>query len=295
MAFQRARAVLAASIRPEKQLGHSLFSSASSSSPIASGWRLDGKTAIVTGGTKGIGRAIVEKLCDFGAAKIVTCSRNSEDLRTLAGEIGQDRITGIKADMSTFEGRKEFIQAASEALDGRLNILVNNVGSNIRKPTPEYSEDELKFVMATNWESCFHLTQITYPLLRSSDQASVIFISSVAGGPTALQSGTPYAATKAAMNQFTRNLACEWGRENIRVNSVAPWYINTLLAQQVLKDEGFRNRVLQVTPMGRVGEPKEVADLVTFLALPASSYITGQNIAVDGGYSVLGMYNYSEL
>lgn len=269
----------------------------STASRRASKWRLDGKTALVTGGTKGIGRAVVEELGGLGA-RVVTCSRdagNVKELEDTMTEAGFD-VKAFPADVSSFEGRQEFMSTVSKEMGGSLDILVNNVGTNIRKSTVDYTEEEFKTVMSTNWESAFHMTQLAHPLLQkgagNSESTSVVFVSSVAGGPTAMYSGSVYAATKAAMNQFARNLACEWGRDGIRVNAVAPWYTNTPLARQVLKDEEFRGKVLTRTPLGRVGEPEEVADLVAYLVMPASGYVTGQTVAVDGGYSVHGMYMY---
>lgn len=190
--------------------------------------------------------------------------------------------------------------------DGKLDIFVSNVGTNIRKPTVNYTMDEFHKVMSTNWESTFHLAQLLHPfLLRAARDrnsaacrpsppvtSSVVLVSSVAGGPTAMFSGSVYAATKAAINQFTRNLSCEWGRGNIRVNSVSPWYTKTPLVEPVLKDQAFVDRVVARTPMGRVAEASEVANTIAYLCMPASSYVTGQNIAVDGGYSAHGFFSY---
>lgn len=167
---------------------------------------------------------------------------------------------------------------------------VHNVGTNIRKPTIEYSDDEYQHVMSANLESAYKLSQKAYPLLKEAGSAKMVFISSVAGGPTAMKSGTLYAMTKAAMNQLTKNLCCEWGSDGIHVNAVSPWYILTPLAQQVLQDEEYKAKVLSRTPLKRVGQPHEVSGVVAFLCGPAGDYITGQNIAVDGGYSVMGFY-----
>ena len=118
--------------------------------------------------------------------------------------------------------------------------------------------------------------------------ASVVNMASVAG-LTHLCTGTPYAMSKAALIQMTRNLAVEWAGRGIRVNAVAPWYIDTPLARQVLDDPEYRRAVLDRTPMGRIGEPAEVAAAVAFLCMPAASYITGQCLNVDGGFSVNGL------
>ena len=159
---------------------------------------------------------------------------------------------------------------------------------SIRKASVDYSTGEVEFIWQTNFFSMFALTTACHGFLKRKRQpndessssasffsSSVINVGSVAG-VTCMKSGTPYSSTKAAMNQLTGNWACEWGLDGIRVNCVAPWYINTELAQQVLKDEAYKASVLERTPMGRVGEPREVAGLVAFLCLPISGYITGK-------------------
>ena len=150
---------------------------------------------------------------------------------------------GIVADVSTAEGREMLRHEVEAKFAGKLDVLVNNVGTNIRKKTMDYSAEDYEFVMKTNLQSLFELTKVCYPYLkRSSDDrvtSSVINIGSVAG-VTCMKTGTIYGMTKAAMGQLTGNLACEWGPDGIRVNCVAPWYINTPLAAQVLKNETYR-------------------------------------------------------
>ena len=157
-------------------------------------------------------------------------------------------------DVSTVEGREALRKEIENKFGGKLDVLVNNVGTNIRKSTAEYTEDDYEFVMKTNLQSVFELTKICYPYLKrpmerpwdkafSHDEphvtSSVVNIGSVAG-VTCIKTGTIYGMTKAAMNQLTGNLACEWGPDGIRVNCVTPWYINTPLAKQVLKNEAYK-------------------------------------------------------
>lgn len=141
-------------------------------------------------------------------------------------------VHGCVADVSDSASRSALVAACSAAFGGSLDVLVNNVGTNVRKATVDYSEEDYRKVMSTNLDSAFAMCQLCHPLLKAAGGASVIFNSSVAGGPTAMRSGAVYAMTKAAINQLTKNLSVEWAKDGIRVNTVAPWYTATPLAMQ---------------------------------------------------------------
>ena len=250
-------------------------------------WRLEGKKALVTGGTKGIGKAIAKELLGLGATVLVV-ARNEEELQSVVSTWKDQNLTaeGMIADMSKSVDREKVIAEIADNW-GVLDILVNNVGTNIRKKAVEYSEKEYDQLLDTNLKSAFRMSQLAYPLLKKSGNGRVINISSVSGLKH-LRTGVLYAMSKAAMIQFTKNLAEEWAPDNILVNCLAPWYIKTPLAEAVLQNPEYLKDVLDRTPLGRVGEPEEVAATAAFLCMPASSYITGQCLAVDGGFSIYG-------
>ncbi|WP_068839663.1 SDR family oxidoreductase [Pontibacter akesuensis] len=249
-------------------------------------WMLTGKKAVVTGGSKGIGAAIVKEFIDLGA-EVLAVARKQEDLQQLAAQY-PERLQTLSADVSKAEGRTALADWVKQEW-GPLDILINNAGTNIRKPTAEYASDEYDFIMQTNLRSAFELNRLLYPLLQQAEQANIVHVTSVAG-LVHVRTGSIYGMTKAALTQLTRNLAVEWAKDGIRVNAVAPWYISTPLAQTVLQNEEFYNNVISRTPMQQVGKPEDVAGAVAFFCLPAAAYITGQTVAVDGGFTINGFH-----
>jgi Tropinone reductase 1 len=250
-------------------------------------WSLTGQRALVTGGTKGIGEAIVQQFLDFGASVFIVARDNNllQQQLTTYRQQGHS-VFGVAADMSQPGAASQVMQAVHQEWD-RLDILVNNVGTNIRKPTIEYSPLEYDHVVTTNMRSVYELCQAAYPLLKTTGNGKIVMVSSVSA-LTHTSSGSLYGMTKAALLQLTRNLAVEWAADHIRVNAVAPWYIKTPLAAAVLNNPEKLAGILARTPMKRVGDPEEIASIVSFLSMSASSYVTGQTLSADGGLLAWG-------
>jgi Tropinone reductase 1 len=250
-------------------------------------WRLDGARAVVTGGTKGIGLAVTRELLDLGASVLVAARGEAGPDPDLDAAARDARLHFVQADVAMAAGCGRVRDSVASTW-GALDILVNNVGTNIRKPSLAFTDDEYRTVLDTNLTSAWELTRLLQPSLKASGRAAVVNIGSVAG-MRAVGSGAVYAMSKAALAHLTRYLACEWARDGIRVNMVAPWYTRTPLAGPVLGQPDVLAAIVDKTPMGRVAEPEEIAAMVAFLCLPAASYVTGQEIAVDGGFSVFGV------
>lgn len=224
-------------------------------------------------------------------AHVLTCSRHKQEVDDLVA-YSKDQgwsVEGVEADVTSANSRLELVDAVQNLWDGELDVLINNVGTNIRKPTKDYTDEEFFTLTSTNVHSAFSLTRDCYPLLKKSGDACVLFNSSVVGGPTVVRSMSIYAMTKASLNQLTKNLACEWAKDGIRVISIAPWYVETALTKKLLSDKAFFDEVISRTPMKRIGQPIEIAQTIAFLTSPAASYITGVTVPIDGGFSCAGL------
>ena len=252
----------------------------------ASRWRLDGQRALVTGASAGIGFAICRELLGLGA-QVLMVARDQDALETARGELEdefpgpEDAVLALSADVTDEEQRAEIIDWVSDL--GGLHLLVNNAGGNLTRPATDYGEDQWRSIFEINTFSAFELCRLSHPLLSKHAASSIVNVGSVSG-LTHVRTGAPYGMSKAALHQMTRNLAVEWAEDGIRVNAVAPWYIRTRRTSGKLANPDYLDDVLLRTPMGRIGEPEEVASAVAFLCLPAASYITGECIAVDGGF-----------
>ncbi|KAK7339693.1 hypothetical protein VNO77_20374 [Canavalia gladiata] len=251
-------------------------------------WSLQGMTALVTGATRGIGHAIVEELAEFGAA-VHICARNQQDINKCLEEWKSKgfNVTGSVCDVQNSEQRERLMEIVSSVFQGKLHILVNNAARITTKKIIDHTIEDVSNIMGTNFESTYHLCQLAHPLLKKSGYGSIVFVSSIVS-----LKGTPllsaYSASKGAMNQFTKNIAWEWAKDNIRANAVAPGPVMTSILKSIIdssEGDGVVDGIVSKTPVGRMGEVKEISALVAFLCLPVASYITGQIIAADGGYT----------
>lgn len=253
-------------------------------------WNLHHKRILITGGTKGIGLAAVKEMLQLGA-KVLFTARSQQEVRSLEQSLTESgfKAIGLVSDIADAANRQEvvsWIESHWEALD----VLVNNAGMNIRKPTMDFTPEEYRRVLEVNLIAPFELSRSLHPFLVKGEHSVIINVASVAGFLD-VQTGSPYGMSKAALIQQTKNLAAEWAKDGIRVNSLSPWFTETPLTEALLANETKIHDVLSRTPLKRVARAEEMAAVIAFLAMDVSSYITGQNLIADGGMSAMALLN----
>jgi 2-deoxy-D-gluconate 3-dehydrogenase len=247
---------------------------------------LAGRVAVVTGGNGGIGLGMALGLAAAGAS-VVVAARNADKSRQAVKELQAAGATAIALPVDvTDEGNVRDSVREVEERFGRLDILVNNAGTNIRKPAHQLSLAEWRLVIDTNLTSAYLMSHAAHPIMKRGGGGKIINIGSmmsIFGAPFA----PAYAASKGGIVQFTRSCAAAWAPDNIQVNAVLPGWIDTDLTRRAREQVGgLHDRILARTPAGRWGEPADMAGVAVFLSSPASDFVTGTAIPVDGGYSI---------
>ncbi|GAX89009.1 glucose 1-dehydrogenase [Effusibacillus lacus] len=246
---------------------------------------LSGKTALVTGGGRGLGRGIALALAEAGA-DVAVVSRSKEELENVCQEMSKFSVRTFyqNMDIRDTEEMKSFVAKVVEE-QGTVDILVNAAGVNIRRPFLEISESDWDFVMDVNLKSVFLTSQIVLPYMRKQQSGRIINIASLTS-EIGMKDIAAYCASKGGVSQITKAMAVEFAEEGILVNAIGPGYYKTKLTEPVFNDDAKRDWILSRIPMRRTGEANDLAGVAIFLASPASDYITGQTIYVDGGWLI---------
>jgi 2-deoxy-D-gluconate 3-dehydrogenase len=247
---------------------------------------LTGRVALVTGGNGGLGLAMAQGMAACGA-DIVLSGRNADKAKAALDSLTEygRKTVFIAADLGTPAACRKLVAEAAEAF-GRLDILVNNAGTSIRKMPETYTDEEWHHVLDTNLTSAFVCSQAAYAAMKAGGGGKMIntgSMMSLFGAPYA----TPYCASKGGLVQMTRALATAWAKDNIQVNAILPGWIDTDLTRGARRQvAGLHEKVEARTPAGRWGVPPDLSGIAAFLASPASDFVTGTAIPVDGGFSI---------
>ncbi|MFC4799247.1 SDR family NAD(P)-dependent oxidoreductase [Neobacillus sp. GCM10023253] len=250
---------------------------------------LTGKVSIVTGASKGIGKAIAVGLAEAGS-HVVLCSRTKVELDEVAKEIEQKGVEAlvIPCDVSNPNDIQNVVDDAVNKFH-QIDVLINNAGITVKRPAEEYDLHDWNKVIGVNLTGVFLFAQAVGRQMIKQKKGTIINVSSI-GGETALTGSIAYCASKGGVNMLTKVLAVEWAPHGIRVNGIAPAYIETPLVKAIKEQRSeFAQRIEARTPLNRLGMPDELIGSAIFLASDASSYITGETLKADGGWTALGL------
>lgn len=245
---------------------------------------LSGKVAMITGSTRGLGEVAAIALAKAGA-DIAICGRNKVDLKRVSTAIAEmgNSAEGFYLDVTSADSVRAGVDRILKHF-GKIDILVNNAGVNHRVPVLEYDEEAWDMVINTNLKGYFLVAKAVVPQMIENGYGKVINMSSILG-TVALPNQLAYAASKGGVDQMTKVMAVEWAKQGVRVNAIGPTYFETDLVTQIRDDPERFNFINARTPMGRWGYLDELEGIVIFLAAPASDFITGQTIYIDGGWT----------
>lgn len=246
---------------------------------------LTGKTALVTGATSGMGKAIAEAMGLHGA-KVVVSSNDPIGVQKTVEEFQEIGIEGlgVSCDMSHQEDIEHLFQQTTQHF-GKIDILVNCVGLAVTGGLQDINYQNFEKTMGLNLQSAIYLTQLVIPQMQVQQDGAIIYLASIAGVRGNKNLGL-YGISKAGLIEMARNLAVEFGPDNIRINTISPGLINTPFSESLMKNEEFMKKRLAQTPLRKVGEVEEIAGVAVMLASKAGGFITGQNIIVDGGTTI---------
>lgn len=245
---------------------------------------LSDQVALVVGGAGGLGRPTALAMAEFGADVVVT-SRSIDELREVRDDIETQTGSNATAIQTDVTNEDDVVSLVEQVVDeyGRIDSMINYAGMNIPQPAEDFSFEDWRQIQRVNVDGTFLVAREVGKVMKEQGDGSIINVSSVRGGFALPENYLGYCASKGAVNMVTKQLACEWGKYGINVNAIAPTVIETEITEHLVADEDFAEKLRRGIPLGRWGQPEDLAGAVIFFASDASQFVTGQILYIDGG------------